>query len=80
MNLQISQIGKQIEDLTTEMTTGKKIYLSIKNNSVAHCPMCEQEIKEQSKMTTITNMKKELEELFEKKTKLEENLSDLKVN
>lgn len=78
LNLQISQIGKQIEDLTTEMTTGKKTYLSIKNTPVAHCPMCEQEIKEQSRLTTIKNMKSKLEASFERKTELEQQLSDLR--
>lgn len=78
LNIQISQIGKQIEDLTTEMTTGKKIYLSIKSKPVAHCPMCNQEIKEENRLTTINNMKRDLEESFNKKIKLEESLSELK--
>lgn len=78
LNTQISQIENQIKSLTIQMSTGKTKYLSIKQQSFAHCPMCEQEIKDQSKMTTITNMKKELEDLFSKKTELEKELSDLK--
>ena len=39
---QISQMERQINDLDTKMKTGKKIYLSIKNESDVCCPMCEQ--------------------------------------
>lgn len=41
---QISQMERQINDLDTKMKTGKKIYLSIKNESDVCCPMCEQKI------------------------------------
>lgn len=75
---QISQLEKQIKDLTSKMETGKKTYLSIKGQSIAHCPMCEQEIGGQSRTTTIVNMKKELELSFANRTKLEQDLSDLK--
>lgn len=78
LNSQILQIQAQIESLTVDMADGKKTYLSIKSQEVAHCPMCEQEIKNHSKTITVSNMKKELEELFDKKMKLENNLSDLK--
>lgn len=75
---QITQIEKQLDDLTTKMKTGKKVYLSIKNEPVSCCPMCEQKIENESKLTTIKNMKAELEEAFESKTKLEQQLLDLK--
>lgn len=78
LNTQISQMVQQIDDLLKEMTDGKKTYLSIKSQEVAHCPMCKQEIKEQSRLNTISNMKKDLEGAFEKKTNLEKELSDLK--
>lgn len=78
LTFQISQLEKQIKDLTSKMEAGKKTYLSIKGQSIAHCPMCEQEIGGQSRTTTIVNMKKELELSFANRTKLEEDLSDLK--
>ena len=75
---QITQMEKQIDDLTIKMKTGKKVYLSIKNEPVSCCPMCEQKIENESRITTIKNMKSELEESFENKTKLEQQLLDLK--
>jgi hypothetical protein len=56
------------------MTTGKKVYLSIKSEDVAHCPMCEQVIQNENRMITIKNMKIELEKYFEERTKLEQEL------
>lgn len=78
LTTQITSLQKQIEELTIKMTTGKKTYLSIKNHEVAHCPMCEQIIKEESKQTAIANMKKDLEIAFENRNKLETELSDSK--
>lgn len=75
---QITQMEKQIDDLTIKMKTGKKVYLSIKNEPVSCCPMCEQKIENESRITTIKNMKSDLEESFENKTKLEQQLLDLK--
>ena len=75
---QITQMEKQIDDLTIKMKTGKKVYLSIKNEPVSCCPMCEQKIENESRITTIKNMKSELEESFENKTNLEQQLLDLK--
>ena len=76
--IQITQMEKQIDDLTIKMKTGKKVYLSIKNEPVSCCPMCEQKIENESRITTIKNMKSELEESFENKTNLEQQLLDLK--
>lgn len=74
----ISNTEKEIKDLSIEMSNGKSKYLQIKSTSVSCCPMCNQEIKDQAKITTIENMKMQLEGLFKKKTNLEENLSNLK--
>lgn len=78
LNNQISQYEQQLGDLTEMMTTDKKKYLNIKNQAVSHCPMCEQEIKEQSRMTTILNMKASLEQAFEKRKILEQELLNVK--
>ena len=78
LNAQMSQLEKQINELTIKMNEGKKTYLSIKNQEVAYCPLCEQVIQEESKQITILNMKKDLEMEFENRTKLEKELADLK--
>lgn len=78
LNTQIAHLEQQIKELTEKMTTGKQTYLSIKNQEVAHCPTCSQVIKEESKQTTIANMKKDLEIAFENRNKIETELSDLK--
>ncbi len=75
---QISQLEKQINELDTKMKTGKKIYLSIKSESDVYCPMCEQKIENESKLATIKNMKKDLENAFENKKKLDTDLMDIK--
>lgn len=75
---QVSQMEKQIIELDTKMKTGKKIYLSIKNESDVCCPMCEQKIQNESKVATIKNMKKDLEGAFENKQQLEKDLIDIK--
>lgn len=75
---ELERIEQQIKDTTTEMMTGKKIYLSIKAEETSYCPMCNQEIKDDSKNATIANMNKDLTELFNKKNKLEKDASDLK--
>lgn len=80
LNHQIKQLENQIEDLTVEMTNGKKTYLSLKEAPIAHCPMCKQEIDGSDKITTISNMKKELENSFIRRNKFEKDLSDLKSN
>ena len=75
---QISQMEKQINDLDTKMKTGKKVYLSIKNESDVCCPMCEQKIQNESKLATIKNMKKDLEGAFANKQQLEKDIVDIK--
>lgn len=77
LNNQIIVIEGQISELTTQMSTGKKTYLSIKNEAISYCPICEQKIENTSKETTIRKMKLELEDFFAKRTNLEENKKDL---
>lgn len=77
LNQQILETEEEINELTTQMTTGKKIYLSIKSEAISYCPVCEQGIEDKAKETTIIKMKKELEEFYFKKSKLEETKKDL---
>lgn len=79
LQTQITQMEKQINDLDIKMKTGKKIYLSIKNESNIFCPMCEQKLQNESKLATIKNMKKDLESAFENKRHLEKDLLDVKT-
>lgn len=78
LNNQILQLENQVQNLDTKMKAGKSKYLSIKNEPISYCPVCKQKIENESKITTIKNMKKELEGYFESKIKLEKQLSDLK--
>ena len=75
---QIIKLEREFEDVTLKMETGKKEYLSIKNQEIAHCPMCKQEIKDAAKLNTILKMKEELERLFAQKGAIENELSKLK--
>ena len=79
LNSQISQLEREINRLSSEMMSGKNRYLSIKQAKVACCPMCQQEIKDESRLNTISNMRTELEASFEKKKTLENDLSNLKM-
>lgn len=77
LNNQIIEIENKINELTTQMITGKKIYLSIKSQDESYCPMCEQKIQNEAKETTIKKMKIELEEYYSKRTNLQETKKDL---
>ncbi len=78
LSKQIEQTEKQISNYYTELETGKKAYLLIKNESISYCPMCEQKIENESKVSTIRNMKNDLEKTFEAKNDLENTLLNLK--
>lgn len=77
LNNEIMKMENEINELTTQMLTGKKIYLSIKNQDECYCPMCEQKIENQAKEATIKKMKTELEEFYSKRSNLEETKKDL---
>lgn len=74
---QLEEIEKKVNELTTKMSTGKTIYLSIKNEKESYCPMCEQKIEDKAKETTIRKMKMELEEFYSKRSQLEETKKDI---
>lgn len=71
-------LEKQINELFSKMQEGKKKYLSIKNEPDAYCPLCQQKLEEKGRLTTILNMKKDLEESYNKKVKLDKEYLILK--
>lgn len=77
LNNEIMKMENKINELTTQMLTSKKIYLSIKNQDECYCPMCEQKIENEAKEATIKKMKIELEEFYSKRSNLEETKKDL---
>ena len=75
---QKSTLEKQIDDLFSKMQEGKKKYLSIKNTTDVCCPLCGQKLEEQGRLTTIINMKKDLEASYDKKVKLDKDFLIIK--
>ena len=71
-------LEKQIDDIFSKMQEGKKKYLSIKNTTDVCCPLCGQKLEEQGRLTTIINMKKDLEASYDKKVKLDKNFLIIK--
>ena len=77
---QKSTLEKQVNDLFSKMQEGKKKYLSIKNTTDVCCPLCGQKLEEKSRLTTIINMKKDLESSYDKKVKLDKEFLIIKGN
>ena len=75
---QKSTLEKQIDDLFSKMQEGKKKYLSIKNTTDVCCPLCGQKLEEKGRLTTIINMKKDLEASYDKKVKLDKEFLIIK--
>lgn len=71
-------LEKQINELFSKMQEGKKKYLSIKNEPDAYCPLCQQKLEEKGKITAILNMKKDIEESYDKKVELDKEYLILK--
>ena len=71
-------LEKQIDDIFSKMQEGKKKYLSIKNTTDVCCPLCGQKLEEQGRLTTIINMKKNLEASYDKKVKLDKDFLIIK--
>lgn len=76
---QILQTENEILELNTTMQEGKKQYLAIKTEPISHCPMCEQEIKNEARIKTVSNLKAQLEGYYNKKVTLEAELKDIKI-
>ena len=75
---QKATLEKQIDDLFSKMQEGKKKYLSIKNTTDVCCPLCGQKLEEKGRLTTIINMKKDLEASYDKKVKLDKEFLIIK--
>ena len=75
---QKSTLEKQMDDLFSKMQEGKKKYLSIKNTTDVCCPLCGQKLEEKGRLTTIINMKKDLEASYDKKVKLDKEFLIIK--
>ena len=76
---QVIKMEEQIKELELKMKVGKQKYLSIKNESESFCPMCNQKIENEAKAETIKNMKEDLENAFNTKNKLDEEITSLKL-
>lgn len=75
---EILNVSTEITELEKTMKTGKQKYLAIKEGTNCICPTCEQHIQNESKEKTITNMKKDLTNAFNRKNTLETKQKDLK--
>lgn len=80
LNSQIITYQNQIDTLNTNMINGKKTYLSIKNEPVSFCPMCQQQLSDKGRLVTIQNMKMSLENDYSNKIQKETELQELKKN
>ena len=78
LNSQIITYQNQISTLNTNMINGKKTYLSIKNEPISYCPMCQQQLSDKGRLATIQNMKTSLENDYSNKMQKETELQDLK--
>jgi len=70
----ILEAEQRIKDISTELYTNQNIISSIKTEEMVCCPLCEQKIQSASKIATLTNMKKENNQLVEEKNQILNNL------
>lgn len=69
----------QLQELKNSMQKGKKNYYELKTGSTSTCPMCKQIIQNESLIETLSNMKVDLTEKFNKYNLLETEIKDLKL-
>lgn len=69
----------QQQELKNSMQKGKKTYYELKTGSTSTCPMCKQIIQNESLIETLSNMKADLTEKFNKYNLLETEIKDLKL-
>lgn len=69
----------QLQELKNSMQKGKKTYYELKTGSTSTCPMCKQIIQNESLIETLSNMKADLTEKFNKYNLLETEIKDLKL-
>lgn len=76
----ISLKENELNEIEQSMKAGKKKYIAIKNGELCTCPMCNQNIKDESKINTINKMHEELISMFNKRNLLETQIKDFKFN
>lgn len=69
----------ELQELKNNMEKGKKIYYELKNGNKSICPMCEQTIRNENLAKTLSNMKKDLTEKYDKHNLLETEIKDMKL-
>lgn len=69
----------ELQELKNNMEKGKKIYYELKNGNKSICPMCEQPIQNENLTKTLSNMKKDLTEKYDKHNLLETEIKDMKL-
>lgn len=69
----------ELQELKNNMEKGKKIYYELKNGNKSICPMCEQPIQNENLAKTLSNMKKDLTEKYDKHNLLETEIKDMKL-
>ncbi len=69
----------ELQELKNNMEKGKKIYYELKNGNKSICPMCEQTIQNENLTKTLSNMKKDLTEKYDKHNLLETEIKDMKL-
>lgn len=69
----------ELQELKNNMEKGKKIYYELKNGNKSICPMCEQPIQNETLAKTLSNMKKDLTEKYDKHNLLETEIKDMKL-
>ena len=72
----IVNMESNFNELNKTMKIGKQEYLSIKNGQTCTCPTCKQKIQDESKVTTLQTMYKDLIEKYDKRNLLEEQIKD----
>lgn len=75
----ISNMETEFNELDKSMKLGKQEYLSIKKSQTCTCPTCKQRIQDQSKISTLQTMHKDLMEKYDKRILLEEQIKDQKI-
>lgn len=73
-------LNKEVEfnELENAMKAGKKTYISIKNGETCTCPTCNQQIQDESKKITISNMHNDLMTKYDKRNLLKTQIKDQK--
>lgn len=69
----------ELQELKNSMKKGKKTYYELKTGTTSTCPMCKQIIQNESLIETLSSMKADLTEKFNKHNLLETEIKELKL-